>query len=260
MTSFKDFFKVLMGQKFRQMNFVLLINVIAIAVSVIWTLINGNFNNNTFFQVAISWSFIMMLWAFIRISVTHESIYSRDSYRLIPISDTKFYCTNLLTSFIAMAYVAVVEFIIGAATAAINWQEYVDSFKMLRMMYGTRVPDMNMMIQAFVSMVIVMVVVTILAWTTISLIHLLTRAGSNFMPYRRSRIINFLLYVVVIYIVLRVVGFMMNLLMNSSDMFANSSDIWHFVLYILGFLIVSAIEAVLSVYLMKRWVETVSES
>ncbi|WP_125770731.1 hypothetical protein [Companilactobacillus furfuricola] len=260
MTSFKDFFKILMGQKFRQMNFVLLINIIAIAVSVLWTLINGDFNNNTFFQVALSWSFIVMLWAFLRITVTHESIYTRDSYRLVPISDTKFYCINLLTSFIAMAYVAVVEFVIGAATAAINWQEYVDSFNMMRMMYGTRVPDAGMIVESLLSMALVMMVVTILAWTTVSLIHLLTRAGSNFMPYRRSRIINFVLYVVVIYIVLRVVGFMMNLVMNSTDMFGNSSDVWHFVLYIVGFLVVSAIEAVLSVYLMNRWVETVSES
>lgn len=260
MTSFKDFFKILMGQKFRQVNFVLLINVIAIAVSVLWTLINGNFTNNTFFQVTVSWSFIFMLWAFVRITVTHERVYARDSYRLIPIGDTKFYCTNLLTSFLSWAYVAVVELIICAATATINWQEYVDSFNMMRMMYGTRVPDMNMLISAFISMAIVMIVVTILAWTTISLIHLLTRAGSNFMPYRRSRIVNFLLYVVVIYIVLRVVGFMMNLVTNSTDMFANSNDVWQFVLYILGFLVVSAIEAALSIYLMSRWVETVSES
>lgn len=260
MTSFKDFFKILMGQKFRQMNFVMLINIVAIAVSVLWTLINGNFNNNTFFQVALSWSFIIMLWAFIRISVTHESIYSRDSYRLIPISDTKFYSVNLLTSFLAMIYMGVIEFIINAAAAAINWQEYVDQINMLRMLYGTRVPDTSAIVQSLLSMALVMMVVMILAWTTISLIHLLTRAGSNFMPYRRSRIINFLLYVVVIYIVLRVVGFMMNLVMNSTDMFANSSDIWHFVLYIVGFLVVSAIEAILSVYLMSRWVETISES
>lgn len=258
MTKFKDFFKVLMADKFRNMNFILLINVIAIAVSVIWTLIDGDFNNNTFFQFAFSWSFLAMLIAFIRIAVLHERIYARDSYRLIPVSDTMFYLTNLLTSFIAMAYVAVIEFILNAATAAINWQEYVDQFNLMSAMYGRQNLDISSFFKGLAAMVIVMIALTILAWTTISLIHLLSRAGSSFM--RRSRILNFILYVVVIFIVLRVVGFLTNIVQSSMNVFGNSSDILQFSLYIIGFLVVAAIEAAISIYMMGRWVETVSES
>lgn len=260
MTSFKNFFSALMGEKFRNVNFILLINIVAIVISVIWAMINGNFTNATFFQYTMTWSFLAMLVGFIRLTVLHEKIYTRDSFRLIPVGDIKFYLTNLLTSFVGIFYMCAIELVLSAATAAINWQQYVDEFKLMAQMYGSQNLDIGRLVWTFVAMIIIMLAVTVLAWTTISLIHLLGRAGGSFLPSSQSRILNFVVYIVVIFIVLRVVGFIMDMVQNSTNMLTNTNDIWNFSLFVIGILVVAAIEAAVNIYLMSHWVETVSES
>ncbi|AKP67218.1 hypothetical protein [Companilactobacillus ginsenosidimutans] len=260
MTSFKDFFKVSMADKFREMNFILLINLLAVVVSAIWILVTGHFSNDTFLQVTLSWSFFAMFVAFIRLTVRHEKTYTRDSYRLIPIGDTKFYLTNLLTSFVGFIYVGVIELAAFALTAAFNWQNYMDSLNLVTMMNGQTDVPWNKLIVGMLLMILLMVGVLILTWSTISLIHLLTRVGNSFLPYSRSRIISFIVYVVVILVVLRIVGYVMNFMQDSIFMMNNSGDAWSFTLNLLGILVLAALEIVLNIYLMSRWVETVSES
>ena len=260
MTSFGNFFKALMGDKFRSTNFILLINIIAILVSAAWTAIDGNFDKGTMFQYAFSWSWLAILVIFIRLTVLQERVYVRDSYRLIPISDTKFYLTNLASSFLSLLYAFVIEVILYFATAAINWENYRQAFKMLALMNGQESFGISQLLGIFVAWIVMILAIMILVWDTINLIHLLSRVGSNMLPNAGRRVLTVVVYIVIIWGVLRIVGWVMNLLNNSVNMFANSSDIWGFVLNILVFIVVAAIEAAISIYLLHNWVETVSES
>lgn len=260
MTSFGNFFKPLMGDKFKNMNYILLINLIAIVVSALWQLINGNFDNNTFFQFTVSWSSLALLVSFVRLAVLHERIYTRDSYRLIPVGDIKFYLTNLLTSFISLIYVGAVELVAYGLTASFNWQEYMDNIQMFFMMTGQAGIETSKLIWTSVAFIIMMMSIAILTWSTISLIHLLTRVGSSFLPGTRSKVINFIVYVVVIVVVIKIVSWMMEMLSHSATMLSNSSDIWAFTLNVVAILVLAALEVALNIYLMGHWVETVSES
>lgn len=261
MTSFGRFFKATLNDKFRSTNFILLINIMAIFVSIIWSAVDGNFSKNSWFQYTFSWSFLAILIVFIRLTVLQERIYTRDSYRLVPIGDIKFYLANLASSFVGMIYALAVEFVMYFITIAINWDDYSQALKMMAMMNGQRSNFEVSQLWGIVGMwMLMMLALMLLTWTTINLIHLLSRTGSNFLPSTGRRILNVVVYIVVIWAVLRIVSYIMSTLNNSVNMLSNSSDIWSFLLYILIYVVVAALEAAGSIYLLHNWVETVSES
>ncbi|WP_125591150.1 hypothetical protein [Companilactobacillus jidongensis] len=259
MTSFGNVFKAMFKEKFRNMNFFLMINVIAIVVSIIVTAFQGGMDKSTPLAITIGWSMLAGVISFVMLSVIQERKYTRDSYRLIPVSDTKFYLANLATSFVSYLYVIVAQAVFYLIAAIPNWSEYSDTLNMMAMMNGRASFDAPNAIMGVLAMTCLMLVILILSWTTINLIHLASRSASNFLPSTGRRVMNVVIYVVVIWLVLRVVGFVMNQLNNSVNMLFNSNYTANFALTIVVFLVVAVAEAAVSIYLMNNWVETISE-
>lgn len=259
MTSFGSLFKSFFKSRFRDMNFLLMINLIAIVVSIIVTAFQGGMNNSAPLAITLLWSPIATLIAFIRLSITQELTYTRDSYRLIPISDTKFYLANLAASFVSYLYVVVAEAVFYLISAIPNWSEYMDALNTMSMINGRASFDAPNAIMGSLAIFCLMIAIIVLAWTTINLIHLASRSASNFLPSTGRKIMNVVIYVVVIWLVLRVVGFAMDQLRNSVNMLINANYTANFALNIVVFLVVAAVEAAVSIYLMNNWVETISE-
>lgn len=259
MTSFLSMFKVDLKNKFRNMNFVLMIDVIAIVVAVIWDAIKGNLSKQTYFSTAFSFSIIVYLVSFIILARIQERSYTRDSYRLIPISDTKFYLANLASTLVSFLYVIVAQLVLYAITFSINAKEFMDYLQMAAMMNGRAsfdAPSAMMGSAAFATSVLGFL---ILGWTTISLIHLVTRSASNFLPSTGRRFLSIVLYIIVIWLVIEATNSLTGNLSNSVNSLFSTNYVSGFLLNLLIYLVIAAVEAAISIFLMSRWVETITE-
>lgn len=256
MTSFGKLFKVTINERFKSMNFILLIDLIAIAVSSIWVAITGNMSTETFSSIVFSWSSLVFIFAFVRLAVLQESTFTRDSYRLIPISDTKFYLANLASTLVSFLYVVLIEGILYGIVIAMNWNTVQEVITYMKLM--NRFTTANGILAGLTGLILTIAMV-VLGWTTINLIHLVGRSASNFLPSTGRKVLNVVMYILVIWLVLRVVGFLSEQIGNSMALISNSNDFWTFLLNVSVFLLVAIIEAVVSIYLLNRWVETITE-
>ncbi|WP_334329690.1 hypothetical protein [Companilactobacillus sp. HBUAS59699] len=259
MTSFGNLFKTFLKERFRDMNFFLMINIIAIFVSIAVQAFSGNLDKSSSLAITIGWSTLAFLIAFVRLSVIQERTYTRDSYRLIPISDTKFYTANLLATFVSYLYVFVAQAVFYLVSAIPNWSSYTQVLNDMAMINGRASFDAPNFITGVLALNGLMLAIMILSWTTITLIHLASRSASNFLPSTGRKVMNVVIYVVVIWLVLKVVNFAVDQMNNSVNMLFNANYSASFALNILMFLVIAVVEAAVSIYLMNNWVETITE-
>lgn len=252
MTSFGKVFQVMSRERFRTINKIILAELAVIAGTLLWSVATRGIQSGEFFGVTAAWSGPALFAAFVFMAVANEHVYTRDTYRLIPIGETKLYTTNLLSSFLMYIYFGIVQIVLYAITSTID-VKFLES--LLRGMTG---PDYS---TAEASMIVVGLVLMglallILGWTTISLVHLVVSATNNFLPNVSRRAVDTVLYIIVIYLVVRVAAFMLFEFNNLSGMMSAGGQM-QFALNIVGILVIAAIEAVINVVLLKKWVETI---
>jgi len=259
MTSFGSLFKVMFKDKFRTMNFILMINVIAIVVSVIWTAFQGGMDKSAPLAITIGWSMLAYLGAFVQLSINQERKYTRDSYHLIPASSTKFYLANTVSALASYVYVVVAEFVLYIITALFNWSEYMDALQAMAMVNGRATFDAPNAITGVLVMVALILTSLILSWTTINLIHMVSSAATNFLPSAGRKFLSFVIYVLVTWLVMRFIGMASGLANDSLNMIFQGSYTANFFIVWLVMAVIILIEAAVSIYLMSRWVETITE-
>ncbi|APX71939.1 hypothetical protein M5C72_02010 [Companilactobacillus allii] len=259
MTSFSSMFKVDLKNKFRNMNFVLMIDVIAIVVAIIWNAIQGNLSKQSYLAIAFSFSIIVYFVSFVILAYIQEKSYTRDSYRLIPINDTKFYLANLASTLVAYLYVIVAQLVLYAIAFAINAEEFNDYLQMISMMNGRASFDAPSAMLGSLAFVASVLGAIIFNWATITLIHLVTRSASNFLPSTGRRFLNIVLYIIVIWLVIEVTSSLTNNLSSSVSSLFSVTYASGFLLKLLIYLVIAAVESAISIFLMSRWVETITE-
>ncbi|MFD1472257.1 hypothetical protein [Companilactobacillus mishanensis] len=264
MTSFGSLFKALSGEKFRNSNFIILIELLYVIVILGLSVFHGaSIDLQLSTGILAGAAFIFMSFEFIRLTVLSEKKYTSSTYRLIPVSDTKFYLTNLLSSFVNFVYVGLVQGILFAIAIFTNWNELNHLLSNMSTEVNFSKINTADIFKGFAAMIFVLLAIAILTWTTINLIHLLSKAASNFLPRTGKNLLTFILYVLVIGLVFRVVGFFTDQFSNSMQFFtgpgynANYLGIW---INTLIFLVIAAVEAVISIYLNYRWVDTNNEN
>lgn len=252
MTSFGSVFKVMSKDRFRTTSKVILAELAVIAVTLLWTVATREVSAGEFFGVTASWSWPAFLAVFIFMSVANEHVYTRDTYRLIPVGETKLYTTNLLSSFVMYLYFGIVQVVLYTITASID-ADFIKS-----MLDSIRGPEYTTLeaSKVFIGLLLMGLALVILGWTTISLVHLVVSATNNFLPNVSRRAINVVLYVVVIYLVVRVAAFMLHEVNNLGGIMSTGGQ-GQFILNIVGILVIAVIEAVINVFLLKKWVETI---
>jgi len=252
MTSFGSVFKVMSKDRFRTTSKVILAELAVIAVTLLWSVATRGVSSGEFFGVTASWSGPAFLAVFILMSVANEHVYTRDTYRLIPVGETKLYTTNLLSSFVMYLYFGIVQVVLYTITASID----ADFIKgMLAEVSGPEYTTLEAG-KIVIGLLLMGLALVILGWTTISLVHLVVSATNNFLPNVSRRAINVVLYVVVIYLVVRVAIFMLHEV-NNLGSFMSSGGQTQFAINIVGILVVALIEGVINVFLLKKWVETI---
>ncbi|MDQ7937935.1 ABC transporter permease [Lactiplantibacillus sp. WILCCON 0030] len=255
MTKFSSLFKAMSGSKFRSIHILMLLELAAVAVSSIWTLIQGNFNSGTLFYAVMGWSVIPSLVSFVLLAVRNEQAFTRDTFRLAPIKDSLFYAANLLSTFVSFLYLLVLQAVLMLLTALIGWSTLSPIYDDLQTNLQLSTVGSNP-IGVCLGMLAIMLVIYLLAWSTVSLVHLITSAASNYLPRARQRLVNGIVYVIMIILTFRVVSFLMGQVawISTSLMGGNTTSSWWVGVTIM--LIIIVVETVANIFLLNKWVET----
>lgn len=254
MTSFGSVFKVMSRDRFRLINKIILAELAVIVAALLWSAVTGGVKAGEFLGITAGWSMPAGVAAFVLLSSANEHVYTRDTYRLIPVGETKLYATNLLSSFLMYLYFTVIQGIMIVLTATIDEKFLKSMFKALTY-HGPNYSNGEALKVMFGALVVGLTLV-ILGWTTISLVHLVVSATNNFLPNVSRRAVNIVLYVIVIYLVIRVAAFLFNEFGNLGS-FMSVSDQSQFILSIVAMLVLALLEAALNIFLLKKWVETI---
>ena len=255
MTSSFSLFKVMGQTKVRRINWLIILELIATVVTTLWTAISGNFSSVSLFYAFCSWAIFPYLIGVILVAIVAEKAYTSDTYRLIPISNWKFYAMNLLSSLAAFIYLVLVQVVLYALTAAIGWSSLSDSYEQMQLMMSQYGMSFNFWAAAG-TILGLSLVINILAWSTISLIHLVMNSASNFLPKARQRVVNIIVYVIVIFLTLRIVTFLFGWLSNLMYTAFGSSNIDSLWLGILVMVVAIVLESALNIVMINKWVET----
>ncbi|APR07308.1 hypothetical protein FAM21834_01170 [Lentilactobacillus parabuchneri] len=264
MTSFFNLNKTLTRPKIRIANRILLIDVIAIVVALLYEVYQGQLETQTPIAISLLFSIFVGIVAFILFSRNSEHIFVSDSYRLIPTSDTNLFSANLLSSFIAMIYVGLVQLVLYLVTLIPYWGQFGSAFKttMYFLYQSSNKAHFAMNVTlSIISAIVLAVVALLFFWTSISLIHLTGYTLTNFLPDARQKFFRFVLYIVVVF----AFGYIYTVFANrigdiiehfhlfegmSSNLYAN---LFLASLYLIVF---GLLESIGIVYLLKKWVET----
>jgi len=256
MTKFSSLFKAMSGSKFRSIHQLMLLELAAVVISSVWSLVRGDFSSATLFYAVMGWSIIPYLVSFVLLAVRNEQAFTRDTFRLVPIKDSLFYAVNLLSTFVSFLYLLVLQAVLMLVTALIGWST-------LSPIYD----DMQMNIQQFsrfgtnpvgacLGMLAVMLVIYLLAWSTVSLVHLITSAASSYLPRARQRLVNGIVYVVMILLTFRVVSFLMGQVAWISTSLMGNTTVNSWWVGLLVMVIIIVVETVANIFLLSKWVET----
>ncbi|MEY2375197.1 ABC transporter permease [Lentilactobacillus buchneri] len=261
MTSFYDLLKSLTRPKLRIMNRIVLIDVIAIVLTLIYQVYRGDLETDTPLAITLSYSVFVAIVAFVLMSRNSEHIFVSDAYRLIPASDTKLYSVNLLSSFIGMVYAGITQVVLWVIAAIPFWGDFGAQFKKMfhyTYMHSDRPNFVKNMILLTIGTILLAIAMTLLLWASITLIHLTGNALTAFLPDSRQKFFRFILYIVVIVAFLYIFSIIENRVDGVMNHFFSSDtnsdmSLYYATSYLLGF---TALESVGSVYLLKHWVET----
>jgi len=256
MTNFGKLFKVFNRSKFYAVNQLMLIELVAIAVSLVWTLVSGNMSQMSFLGAVSGWSGLAYLVGFVLISRQAELAFTHDTYRLIPAKDLTFYVANLVSSLVMFLYLILLQVGLHLIGLAVAWTKIRAKLDTMIMPGDLNINGPEIAKGIFL-VTLIMLAVFILALTTVTLVHLTVSATNNFLPTAGKRVVDVILYIVVIGLIIRVGAFLMGQLNQVMTTF-NVQGTSNMVFPLLGMLVLAVLESVLNVFLMKRWVETVA--
>ncbi|GEO47152.1 hypothetical protein [Companilactobacillus kimchii] len=257
MSNFWGVSKNLMWNKFKLMNWILVIDAIAIVVIFFINLFKMGYSSFEFIPVLfISSIMIVNFVSVVMLSRVNERVLTSSNYRLIPISDTKLYLSNILTTFLATVYLWIVETVINGLIDLIAIIIKYSKYKQ----FNNNISSQDIM--AAIQLLLFMALATIVVWSGITLIHFIVNLVSGFLPFGRQKFVLFLVYLVVIGLSLWAFNYIMFNIFTAfyqNDFQIDTVRQLNSTLWIgSGIACVwIALFSVINIYLMKRWIETV---
>lgn len=254
MSDFMGVSKNLMREKWMQMNWIIVIDLIfLLAIDIIHIFTNGFDQQASFLYVSYSVSMVFaMMVGFILLARKNEQTFTSNNYRLLPITDTKLYFSNLLTTFLAFIYLQVVGVVISLILYGFEGG-HPDTFGETSGNIGN----------AVLSVTVLAILSLILLLTGITLVHLLIDFIGGFLPFGRQKFVMFVLYLIVIFVGLNIfnatTGNIFRILYNNGQIVFDNLNRFAKTVWLSDgiFLAWSAIFSALNIYLLKRWTETV---
>ncbi|MCM2587238.1 ABC transporter permease [Lactiplantibacillus plantarum] len=253
MTSSWSLFKALSWPRFKQMSLLLGIEALAVIVTSLWTAIKGNFTAATLFYNLCAWMALPLIVGFILLAVSNEKFFRAGTFWLLPISDWRRYTINLVVSLVNIVYVWLVQVILFCLTLWIGWNELMGGLTSASLFFSQF--DAGSAVQFALGTLLVLVLVTILIWSTITLCHFVTNATKGFLPRFRQRFVNVIITVVVIYVAFRLANLLISMVSFLSSQLVNQGQIDSLWVGSLVMLAVILVEGVLNTLMLQKWVE-----
>lgn len=254
MTNGWSFFKALSRPRFIWMNWIVGGEVLGIALSLLWTAIQGDFHSYSPFFTFCGFMMIPMVIALVLLATANERTVTSSTYRLIPISDWKFYLLNVGASLVNQVYLWLVQVVFFFLTLWIGHSELDQLFDG----FGAGLQALNAevnLVQFGLSGLVLGILFLLLVWSTISLVHYVTNAANSFLPRFRQGFINAVVYVVVALIAIRVASWLIGTVSYLSSQMINGGMIdsmWTGAL-VMGIIVV--VESAINIFVLQKWVE-----
>ena len=260
MSDFIGLSKDLIYDKWKMMNWVVIVELIAFVVIFLLRLITGGFDGNfmpSYFVAIFAFETVLAsLVGFVMLSRSNEQVFTSNNYRLIPVSDTKLYFGNILTTLLAYIYLQIIEGILG------NIVMFMAGGNLSGISINPAIGHSE--IASMIGIFILMILGTILMWTGITVIHFLIGWISGFLPFGRQKFVTFILYFVVTCIGLMIFNFTTGNVVKflythmSTQGITNLNQLNNVLWISCGITFVwIAIFTLLNIYLLKRWTETI---
>ncbi len=250
MTSFGRLLVTMWQEKNRTMYQMTGFGLIALVVFTLYSLFKGS-TLSVMASISVVVFMFLTVILFILLARDQEHVWTSNSYRLIPVSDTKLYIANVLATVLTFVYFYVLELVIMVICDISE----IGSLASTGSGYWAQIFSGQLL----------MLTILLFGWIFISTIHFVIVSVSAFLPAFRQRVIRIILAVVIFIVVVNIVNWLQKLMSQVlSNMFSSSllgvSDMTQLttalLLGALYFVISSVVLSALNVYLMKRWVET----
>ncbi|EQM53454.1 ABC transporter permease [Lactiplantibacillus plantarum EGD-AQ4] len=253
MTNSWSLFKALSWPRFRQMNLLVGVEIIAVLVTSLWTAIKGNFSGATLFYNLSAWMILPLAVGFILLAVANEKTFRSGTFQLLPVSDWKMYTINLVASLANIIYVWLLQVILMAITIGIGWQDLMGGLTTTSILFSQF--SASGVTKFVLGTLLVLVLVTLLIWSTIATCHFITNAAKGFLPKFRQQFVNVIITVVVIYVAFRLASLLMNMISYLSSQLVNQGQVDSLWVGSLIMLIVILVEGAINVFMQHKWVE-----
>lgn len=172
--------KELFWGKFKLINLILLINMIAIGIIIGITSFD-TINFRSFPQgIMIISATVFFILGIVFLVNCNERVFSSNRYRLIPISESQLYFSNLLTSGLTYFYFCLIESIIFLGSLYYYMRNDV--------FYHTVIDD-NIQFELLLKDLVLIALAVILIWTGSTLVHLLMNYISDFLHVKNQRVL-----------------------------------------------------------------------
>lgn len=244
MTSFQHLFKALWQPKFRLMNWILAFWGLAVVVTVGYQGWVQGFSRLDYNGIVSGWAGLAAMVALIWLAVVNERVVRNDTFRLMPVSVTKLYLTNLVAAFGTYLYLTIVTSIVSLLSVLISPNMNLREFFQLG-----ATPHVPEMVTAMLILIVLLIVGT---WVVITLIHLATNVISAFLPGAQQRIVKIILAIILVIGLVVLMRWLFNLQALLISSVSGDATLW--ITLALGTVVVALAIAVNS-YLLKHWVE-----
>jgi len=252
MTNFKKTFAVTWAPKLHIANLMLMLYGLLVVVSMVVMVLSTGWRSVNLANVTMGPASGLGIVTFIWLAFHTEHDLTRDSYRLLPVSDTVFYLASLASSLVAYLYFVLIRVLVMGLGFLIS--NYSGMRQVVGQLQQAAIQQLGS--GRFYGLVVfgvaMMFLLIIWAWVLISLIHLVINVVSALLPNVKQKVIKGVLAVILILGLLKMgqwLSSLMTYLVNDAS--GNVTMVAS-----LGMVaVVTAAMIALNIYLMKNWVE-----
>lgn len=274
MTKFKDLFARMAKAKMRNIYLLVLIQLVTSLIITVWTLItNSGFTGDA---GLLSWFIIMMTlmpfidFAYVFISTwQNEKEFDSQTWRLIPISSTKFYIANISSAIVNGLYLVLLQIVMGivAFIPAIFDHNIRFNFWQISNSLNKEMAGSNFWAKFFdafpigiiISEFVALLLFAFLVYSIVATIDLSSKTILDFLPEKHSKLVRAIVIIVLTFILIIATSNILNMLFQMdptqalSGVVRSYSSIWIPNLYLLIF---SLIFSAINIWLLAKYHES----
>ncbi|WP_279125826.1 ABC transporter permease [Lactobacillus taiwanensis] len=213
MTTFKALFNQMGKKKRRSIYLLALLQLVAGSVFALWAFFsNGGAFSNT--DKPLAW-FVMVATftpftdiAYVILSAwQNEKEYSSQTWRLVPISSSKFYLANILSAIVNGLYLVLIQIGMGIVTflPAFLSKDIRTNIWQINQAFGKETHFWQKVSDSFpigeiLSAFLAFLLFAILVYSIITTLNLSSRTITDFLPDKHSKLVRFIIMIILIFI------------------------------------------------------------